>query len=373
MVAASVFGHVPQMLGPGQLLEHLDGRHDVLVDGRALGRSQGAGSNRQILQLVGRQERGLYAVNVAPDMLAGDRTHTRQRHLAHGFAADVGGTQEFAVGLQRRNNGPGVGRKVSLGLRINTGAQRQLLAQGLQFRIALEHFKAGVNQIDPVKQGLQFGGFVDHVHRCGNLAAIMQQAGNLEFVAVPVIHFEAGQRTLNRFSNRLGQHHGQCWHPLAMSAGVRRFFVNGQVDHIDEGFKQFLKLRHQQPVTQGDRCLRGQGLGQTLIGQGKRHHLLAAGCLRIDELQHADHLTLVILHGHRQERLGAIASTLIKATRPGKIEIRFAVGVGDIDRLHVNRRIACHQRVIRSACRIVQRQIRKADGAARSPAHGDIQ
>ena len=37
MVPAGVLGHVAQVRGPGQLLEHLDRGDDVVVDGVAVG------------------------------------------------------------------------------------------------------------------------------------------------------------------------------------------------------------------------------------------------------------------------------------------------------------------------------------------------
>ncbi len=55
--------------------------------------------------------------------------------------------------------------------------------------------------MDAVEDGLQFGGFVHHMHRRGDLAAIVQQAGDLQFVAVLVGHHEILERPrLERFA-----------------------------------------------------------------------------------------------------------------------------------------------------------------------------
>ena len=150
---------------------------------------------------------------------------------------------------------------------INAGPQGQLGPQRFDFGIALEHFKAGVEQRHPVKQGLQLGGLVDHMHRRGDLAAVMQQAGNFELVAVPVVHGEVGQRARRGLRHGVGQHQGQLGHPGAMTAGVLGFFLNGDVDQADQRLKQHLQLAHQQPVVQGDRSLRGQRFHQALVGQ----------------------------------------------------------------------------------------------------------
>ena len=66
VVAAGVLGHVGEVLGPRQRLEHLDGRHDVVVDDLALFVGERAGADGEVLHLVVGQEVGLVAGHVAP-------------------------------------------------------------------------------------------------------------------------------------------------------------------------------------------------------------------------------------------------------------------------------------------------------------------
>jgi hypothetical protein len=52
--------------------------------------------------------------------------------------------------------------------------------------VAPEHFEAHAHFVDAVVQGLQLGGLVHHVFRAGDLAAVVQPGGDLEFVALGV-------------------------------------------------------------------------------------------------------------------------------------------------------------------------------------------
>jgi hypothetical protein len=86
--------------------------------------------------------------------------------------------------------------------------------------VALEHLEARIDQMDAVEEGLQLGGLVHHVHRRRHLAAVVQQAGDSQLVAILVGHAEVGQRALSGVVDRLGQHHGEYRHALAVSAGI---------------------------------------------------------------------------------------------------------------------------------------------------------
>jgi hypothetical protein len=60
-------------------------------------------------------------------------------------------------------------------------------ARSADLRIALEDLEAGVDQVDAVEEGLQLGRLVDHMHGRRDLAAVVQQAGDLQFVAIAVV------------------------------------------------------------------------------------------------------------------------------------------------------------------------------------------
>ena len=78
-----------------------------------------------------------------------------------------------------------------------------------------------------------------------DLAAIVQQRRDFQFIAIAVVHREVGQRAFADGLGSLGQHHGQCRHALTMTAGIGGFFVDRQVDEADERFEQGFELTDQ--------------------------------------------------------------------------------------------------------------------------------
>jgi len=62
-------------------------------------------------------------------------------------------------------------------------------------------------------------------------------------------------------------------------------------------------LRDEQPVGERNGRLRGQRLGQALVGLREGDDLARVRVACIDELQHADEFEVVVLHRHREERL----------------------------------------------------------------------
>jgi hypothetical protein len=61
---------------------------------------QGAGANGQVVDLVGGEEVGFDAVDVAPLAPAADVAHALLVGFLHGLAADVGLAQEVALGVE---------------------------------------------------------------------------------------------------------------------------------------------------------------------------------------------------------------------------------------------------------------------------------
>jgi len=297
VVAAGVFRHVLEVPGPGELFEHADGGDDVVIDDFALGGVQGAGADGQILDLIGAEESVLLSVRPLPAVGFGDLPDAGDGCLVHFFAADIGAAQVLAITHQL----PAEGLVVAL-RRLGWLAIRHAAPFG-DFGITPDNFPAGIDQLDAIEQRLQLGGLVDDVHRRRHLAAIVQQRGDAQFVAVLVGQFEVGERPFGGGVGGLGQHHGQFRHALAVAAGVGRLFVDGEVDQPDEGFEQHFQLLHQLPVAERHGSLRGERFGQPLVGRRKGDDLAGDRVEGIDQLQHPDHLTLVILHRYGQEGL----------------------------------------------------------------------
>ena len=145
-----------------------------------------------------------------------------------------------------------------LGPRVPPVAQCQLCLEHGDLGIALEDLETRIDEVDAIVERLQLGGLVHHVHRRRHLAAIVQQASDLQLVAVLVRHAEIGQRTGPGFIHRLGQHHGEDRHALAVPARVGRLLVDRHVDELDEGLEQFFQLRNELSVGERDSSLRGQ-------------------------------------------------------------------------------------------------------------------
>lgn len=140
---------------------------------------------------------------------------------------------------------------------------------------------------------------LSYVHRRGDLAAIVQQAGQPQFLAVGVGHAEAGHRAGLGVVHRLGQHHRQLRHELAVAPGVRRLFVDADVDQVDQRLEQFLELADQALVRQRHGRLRGQRLDETLVGRREGADGAGLGVDGVDQLQHTDQLAFVVAHRHR--------------------------------------------------------------------------
>ncbi len=350
-MAAGVLGNALQMLRPGQRFEHADGGDDVVVDRLAFGGIERPGADGEVFQLVGGKEVLFRAAAIAPAVASGNAPHPLLLLRLHRFAADVDAAQEALVVLDllqtRLQRLPGL---------IPPGALAHGAPHG-QFGVAAQHLEARVDQGNAVENGLQLGRLVDHMHRRRHLAAIVQQAGDLQLVAFLVVEGEAGQRPIPRCRHGFGQHHGKHRYALAMAAGIGRLFVDGQVDHADEGFEQGFQLIDQQAVGQRHGRLRGERFGQAQVGIGKLAHHAALCVDGVDQLKNADHFVLVVLQRHGEKRLRPVAGHFVEAPRAGKIETLLAIGVGDIDRAGVNRRIGGDERIVRLPVGVIERQV----------------
>ena len=96
------------------------------------------------------------------------------------------------------------------------------------------------------------------MHGRGDFAAVVQQAGDAQLVAVALSHSETAERAHRCFGHRIRQHHGEFGNAVAMAAGIVRFVVDGGVDQADERLKQIFKMVNQQPIGECYRRLRRQ-------------------------------------------------------------------------------------------------------------------
>ena len=172
MVAPGVFGDMPQMSGPRQSLKHVDRCDDVVIDRFTLSFGQRARSNRQIFQLVGTEKRRLRASHVPPAVMAGDASDPGNIFIVHLLDAMIDLPDKSSVSVA-----------LSAKILINLLRLRQALSLGdgsplTHLGIAFQYLKAGIDQIDPVKNSLQLAGFIDDMDRRRYLAAIMKQRGD---------------------------------------------------------------------------------------------------------------------------------------------------------------------------------------------------
>ena len=103
-----------------------------------------------------------------------------------------------------------------------------------QARIALEHLEAHAHLVDAVVQGFQFGGFIHHVFRRSDLAAVVQPRGDMQFFPLIFAEFEVAERPALLSTGGPCEHLGQFRHTLAVAAGIRALGVDGAGDQLDK-------------------------------------------------------------------------------------------------------------------------------------------
>ena len=94
---------------------------------------------------------------------------------------------------------------------------------------------------------------------------------------------------------------------------------------------QLLLALEKQPVVENDRRLRRQCLYDLLHVRIERDHRTVPGILGIEELQHSDHLVIVVRQRDRQAGDRAVAIPFVKAFGPRKVELRAVPDVRNID------------------------------------------
>ena len=261
-------------------------------------------------------------------------------------------------------------------MRITRAAQRQLVAAGhdppqkFDLGIALDDFEAGADLMNAIVDGLELGRLVDDEFAGGHLAAIVQPAGDFELVPLQLGQMEIAERALFGGIGRPGEHVGQLGDAMAMPAGIARLGVDGAGKDLEERAEQVPLRLDQHLVVERHRGLAGERLDQ-------RHNLswerdgVPFGGSRVDQLQHANHLAIVVLERDAQKGLRAIAGPLVEGTRAAEVETRRVIGIGQVDRLAGYRRRRDDVLVVRRAVRVAQRDRRVRDRRPGGAAQGD--
>ena len=245
--------------------------------------------------------------------------------------------------------------------------------QDCDFGVALEYFEAGIHQRNTVENCLQFGRLVHDMNRRGDFSAIMQQAGDLQFVAILVRHFETAQRAFFDVAGRFGQHHGQRRNALAVSAGVGGLVVDRRVNQSNERLEQLLELIDQKAVRECHGGLGCQGFGEPLVGFGKRHGYAGLAVPGVDQLQHADDLVLVVLHRYGQKRLRAIPGLAVEVLGATEIETVRRIGVDYVDGLGMQDAIRNNHRVVWATLLVMEPHRIERHLYSGGAAHGNVQ
>jgi len=194
-------------------------------------------------------------------------------------------------------------------------------------RIAGQHVEAHVEFVDPVMDRFELGRLVDDVYRRRDLAAVVQHAGKLQFMAITLGHMKRCERTSVGAIRGLGEHHREFGHPAAVAARVRALLVDRTVDQVDQRLEQAVQAVNQLLLVEGDRGERAQRLDVALIVFGEFDDP-SVGAARVDELKDTDHLILMIDHGDGQKRLRAIAVKPIEFARTLEVERAPFVRIG---------------------------------------------
>jgi len=158
----------------------------------------------RFLDLVGAEEIRFHAIDIAPAIAGADGGDPLLVCGAHRFAADVDVAQEGPIIVELREARLQLFLQGTFRRRILLPAQRQLAAQHGDFGITFQDFEAGVDGMNSIIKGMQLGRLVDNMHGRRDLAAIVEQAGNFEFIEILPVHAELGERALHGLVNGFG-------------------------------------------------------------------------------------------------------------------------------------------------------------------------
>ena len=161
-----------------------------------------------------------------------------------------------------------------------------------------------------------------------DLAEIVQQGGVLQLLQVPGGKADLGVGPNRRAVHDLGQAHSQRGDALrvAGSGGITQ--LDGLDRRPDEALELVLDVAIEPVVFERHRRLAGERFGELLAVLRKRNHFLLNPSVRnqprlgallgVEQLENADDLVLLILHGDDQHRLGLVVEFAVKIAVQGK-------------------------------------------------------
>ena len=267
VVPARIFGHVGQVLGPGQRFEHPDRHHDMVVDDLALGLGQGAELDGQVGHFVGVEE-----------------VASRRRRCRSSGSARSRRTRSWSAAAcprrrrwraRRKSRSPvelppvrAASAHRSAALRIAAAARISRSARGSRRRASA--LRSAYRSCGCDRRSSR--SLVALSTTCTGVVILPQSCSrpaiHSSLRSLSVIRKSASGPVVGRV-HRLGQHHRQFGHKLAVAARIGRLFIDADVDQVDERFEQIFELHDQLLVGDGDRRLRRQRLDEALVGRRK--------------------------------------------------------------------------------------------------------
>ncbi|MNO72775.1 hypothetical protein D3C76_637290 [compost metagenome] len=153
--------------------------------------------------------------------------------------------------------------------------------------------------------------------RAGDLAAVVQPGGDLEFIALGVAHVEVGELAIPGVDGFFQQHAGQLRDPLAVPAGVGTLGVDGVGEQLDDGVQQTLLRLDQLARLDGH----GGGAGKLLDEAHERPPRLApvVALLQLQD-QDAEQFLAAAAQGDRQ---------VLAVARQGLADLPFQALLGE--------------------------------------------
>ena len=212
--------------------------------------------------------------------------------------------------------------------------------QVLSFDGALDRLEALADQIEPaVVQLLRLA--QDLLRDC-DFPEIVEERRVAELadliVRKPQVRVSSPVRPV-RHLRELGGHRR---HPPGVSLGGGVAVLDRLDRGVDESREEVLALQVQTVVLDGDRRLARERTNENLVVLVERKHFgleagrpvedRVAGSFLVDQLEHADALPLVILHGDHQHRSRAVRDGLVESPVDGEgLAFRWRVGVLEVE------------------------------------------
>ena len=151
--------------------------------------------------------------------------------------------------------------------------------------------------MDAIINRFQLGSFINHIFRCGDLAAVMQPASDTQLLPLLFIQLKVFVFAITTFAGSFRQHQRNLRHTHAVATGVRRLSINRAGNKFDERIQQFFLHLQRLPAFQRDRSETGERFYKFNIAQ--QLHVFT---LTIEQTQHADGFVIAVLQWQHDAR-----------------------------------------------------------------------